>query len=204
MHANMIICQDATDVEFPIPPPEPQHQNLFHHTPTMQSQATEEHNKSQPNYYRPYPFELLRLTSIMGALLGFQIFTMASSPADAKMLGSFGCHAMLLTQPGCASSTSTRSPLDRQIYILESVTARQLYMLHKIKKVNLPSLPLTTKFSSAPPKAERIMNCFCWCPSNFCTRSALSISMSSIMSGFILTSMCRESWLIATLVSLDS
>lgn len=134
MHANMISSQDATDVEFPIPPPEPQHQDLFHHTPTMQSQATEEHNRSQLGCYRPYPLELLRLTSIIGALLGFQIFTMASSPADAKMLGSFGCQAMLLTQPGCASSASTRSPLDRQIYILESIMARQLHILHRLKR----------------------------------------------------------------------
>lgn len=48
--------------------------------------------------YREYPFEL---PAIIGAAhAGFQILTLASSPADAKTRGSFGCHETELTQPG--------------------------------------------------------------------------------------------------------
>lgn len=52
--------------------------------------------------------------------MGFQILTFVSSPADANTVGSLGCHAILLTQPGCASRASIMTPLDRQMYMCES------------------------------------------------------------------------------------
>jgi hypothetical protein len=75
-----------------------------------------EHILTLPFPHRPYPFDApLRPASIKGVRPGFQMRTLASSPAEAKTQGSRGCQAMLLTQPECASKASTRWPFDRQM-----------------------------------------------------------------------------------------
>jgi hypothetical protein len=54
------------------------------------------HRNRYGQNYRSYPFELLR-RCCDGA--GFHMRTFISSPAEAKTLGSVGCHATELTQP---------------------------------------------------------------------------------------------------------
>ena len=98
--------------------------------------STREHIlKTPPPPHRPYPLDaLLRPASIKGARLGFQIRTLASSPAEAKTQGSRGCQAMLLTQPECASRASTRWPFERQIYILESTEITSVNFHHHLEE----------------------------------------------------------------------
>lgn len=75
-------------------------------------------------------------------------------------------------------------------------------IIYKRRAHHLPSLPLTTKFSSAPPNELLMMKFSCTWPSNRWISLPVSISKSRILFLFIETSMCCESLLIVTLVSL--
>ena len=88
------------------------------------------------------------------------IRTLPSSPAEANILGFVGFQEIALQQPFLwASSFSTTEPFSRwYITTLPSISEGVSNAGVQSKIWILPSLPLTTKLSLAPPKELLMMN----------------------------------------------